>query len=125
MKHKRLFVALIVALLVLLAYVPAASAAERIRVPGSESQKKLVHKVTPVYPPEAKEARIQGTVRLEAVISKEGDVAELSVVSGHPKLVQAALDAVKQWRYEPTYLNGQPVEVITTIDVNFVLSPEK
>jgi protein TonB len=58
---------------------------------------------------------------MEAVINKEGAIAELKVVSGHPLLIQAALEAVKQWRYQPTMLNGVPVEVITTIDVNFTL----
>jgi protein TonB len=74
-----------------------------------------------VYPPLARQARIQGTVRLEAVINKEGHIEELSVVSGHPLLIQAALDAVSQWQYQPTLLNGVAVEVITTIDVNFTM----
>jgi protein TonB len=60
-------------------------------------------------------------VKLEGVISKEGTIEELKVISGHPLLIQAALDAAKQWRYQPTMLNGVPVEVITTIDVNFTL----
>ena len=82
---------------------------------------RLVNQARPVYPPLARQARVQGTVRLEAVISKEGSIEELTVTSGHPLLVQAALDAVKQWRYQPTLLNGVAVEVITTIDVNFTL----
>jgi protein TonB len=80
-----------------------------------------VNKTNPAYPPLARQARIQGTVKLEGVIGKDGTVQELKVVSGHPLLIQAALDAVRNWRYRPTMLNGQPVEVITTIDVNFTL----
>ena len=76
----------------------------------------------PPYPPLVKQARIQGTVVLEAVISKQGSVENLRVISGHPLLIQAALDAVKQWKYKPTLLNGEPVEVVTTVTVNFNLS---
>ena len=82
---------------------------------------RLVNQARPQYPPLARQARVQGTVKLEAVISKDGTIEELKVVSGHPLLVQAALDAVRQWRYQPTELNGVAVEVITTIDVNFTL----
>ena len=88
---------------------------------GQVQAAKLAAQPKPTYPPLARQARIQGTVRLEAVISKEGSIEELKVVSGHPLLIQSALDAVKQWRYQPTMLNGVPVEVITTIDVNFTL----
>jgi protein TonB len=69
----------------------------------------------------AKQARIQGTVQLEAVIAKDGTIQQLRVVKGHPLLVQSALNAVRQWRYAATVLNGQPVEVATTIDVIFTL----
>ena len=82
----------------------------------------MIKKVTPTYPPLAKQARIQGTVRFNAVIGKDGTIQNLTVVSGHPLLVPAATDAVKQWVYKPTLLNGEPVEVITQIDVNFTLS---
>ena len=82
----------------------------------------LVQQVRPVYPPLAKQARISGTVELSAVIGKDGRVGELHAVKGHPLLVQAALDAVKNWVYKPTLLNGEPVEVSTTIDVNFTLA---
>ena len=75
-----------------------------------------------MYPQIAKVARIQGMVRVEGVISRDGMIQKLRVISGHPLLVQAALDAVKQWRYSPTLLNGEAVEVQTTIDVNFTLS---
>lgn len=94
----------------------------RIRVGGNVQQANLISSPKPNYPPLAKSARIQGTVVLEAVISKQGTVENLTVLSGHPLLVQAAMDAVKQWRYRPTLLNGEPVEVITTITVNFSLT---
>jgi protein TonB len=94
----------------------------RIRVGGNVQQANLVEKVTPVYPPLAKQARIQGTVSYTATINKDGTIQSLEVISGHPLLVEAATDAVKQWVYRPTLLNGNPVEVITQIDVNFTLS---
>jgi protein TonB len=75
-----------------------------------------------MYPPLARQTRISGTVRLHAIIGKNGAVQQLEVISGHPLLVQAALDAVRQWRYRPTLLNGEPVEVDTTIDVIFSLN---
>ncbi len=101
---------------------PPKESPKRIRVGGQVQTAKLVNKVTPLYPALAKQARIQGTVRLQAIIAKDGSVVELQVVSGHPLLVQAALDAVRQWRYHPTLLNGEPVEVVTTVDVIFTLS---
>jgi protein TonB len=85
-------------------------------------QAKLVSQPIPTYPPEAKEARIQGVVKLNATIAKDGTMQHLEVISGHPLLIPAALDAVRQWVYEPTLLNKQPVEVQTEIDVNFTLS---
>lgn len=81
----------------------------------------LISRVEPRYPPLALETRAQGTVRLEAIISREGRITSLVVLSGHPLLVQAALDAVRQWRYWPTMLDGGPVEVETTITVVFQL----
>ncbi len=101
---------------------PKVETPKRIRVGGQVQQAKWIFHPNPIYPPLAKSARIQGTVRLEAIISKQGNIESLRVVSGHPLLVQSALDAVKQWRYHPTILNGEPVEVATTIDVNFTLS---
>jgi protein TonB len=95
---------------------------KRIRVGGNVQQAKLVNQVMPVYPPLAKSARIQGTVRLEAIISKDGAIQNLRVITGHPLLIQSAMDAVRQWRYQPTLLNGEPVEVVTTIDVVFTLA---
>jgi periplasmic protein TonB len=101
---------------------PKPKTPQRIRVGGQVEQAKLIYKPTPEYPPLAKMARIQGSVRLEAIIAKDGTIQDLKVLSGHPLLVKAALDAVKQWRYQPTLLNGEPVEVITEIDVNFTLA---
>jgi protein TonB len=94
----------------------------RIRVGGNVQAANLVRKVTPVYPPLAKQARIQGTVRFTAIIGKDGTIQNLQLVTGHPLLVAAAQDAVRQWVYKPTLLNGEPVEVVTQIDVNFTLS---
>ena len=93
-----------------------------VRVGGQVQAAKLVHQVTPVYPPLARQARISGIVRLEAVISRGGLIESLQVMIGHPLLTQAALDAVRQWVYQPTLLNTVPVEVLTQIDVNFKLS---
>jgi TonB family protein len=95
---------------------------KRIRLGGQMEQAKWIFHPNPEYPPLAKTARIQGTVRLEAIISKDGTVQDLKVISGHPLLVQSALDTVAQWKYQPTLLNGEPVEVLTEIDVNFTLS---
>jgi protein TonB len=82
----------------------------------------LIHRVEPIYPPPAKAMRIQGTVVLAAIVGREGAIEKLKALSGHPLLVQAALDAVRQWRYRPYVLNGEPLEVETRITVNFVLS---
>ena len=79
----------------------------------------LISEVTPVYPPDAIAAQIQGVVVLEAVIGFDGAVNEVRVISGHALLQQSAVDAVSQWRYKPTYLNEVPVEVVTTVTVNF------
>jgi protein TonB len=100
---------------------PKAAPPQRVRVGGNVQQAKLINMVRPVYPPLAKQARIQGTVRLQAIIDRQGNVVQLEVLSGHPLLVNAALDAVRQWRYQPTLLNGEPVEVVTTVDVVFSL----
>jgi protein TonB len=81
----------------------------------------LIHKVQPEYPPLARQARIQGTVVLQAIISREGTIEKLQAVSGHPMLVPAAMAAVRQWRYRPYLLNGVPVEVETQVTVNFLL----
>jgi protein TonB len=94
----------------------------RIVVSRGVQSAKLVKKPVPAYPPLAKQARVQGTVKFTAIIGKDGAIQNLMLVSGHPLLVQAARDAVKQWLYQPTLLNGEPVEVVTEIDVNFALS---
>jgi protein TonB len=94
---------------------------ERLRVSSGPQAANLIYQVKPVYPQIAIRTRIQGTVVLEAVITKEGTIESLQVVSGHPLLTQAAVDAVKQWRYRPTMLNGDPVSVITTVTVTFTL----
>ncbi len=104
--------------------VPKAATPQRVRVSQGVSQGLLVHKVQPSYPPLARQARIQGVVVLQALIGKDGSIQNLHVVSGHPMLTNSALDAVKEWRYKPYYLNGEPVEVETTINVNFTLSGE-
>ncbi|HVP47679.1 MAG TPA: energy transducer TonB [Bryobacteraceae bacterium] len=95
---------------------------QRIRVGGQVQQANLIRQPKPIYPPLAKQARIQGVVRFEAIIGKDGTIQNLRLVSGHPLLVPAAQEAVKQWLYKPTLLNGEPVEVATVIDVNFTLS---
>ena len=81
----------------------------------------LIHQVNPIYPPLARQARVQGVVVMEATISKDGSIESLRIIQGHPLLNQAALDAVQQWKYRPTMLNGDPVEVITTVTVTFRL----
>jgi protein TonB len=93
-----------------------------VRIGGQVAEANLIRKVQPVYPPLAKSARVQGTVEFTAVISKEGNIENLQLVRGHPLLVQAAKEAVLQWKYRPTLLNGQPVTVVTDIIVNFTLS---
>lgn len=81
----------------------------------------LIKRVAPVYPPLARQARIQGTVILNIVINRSGEVRDLQLYSGHPMLAPAAIEAVKQWRYRPYEQNGQPVEIKTTVQVNFTL----
>jgi protein TonB len=79
--------------------------------------------VPPIYPRLARQARVAGTVVLEAVVTAEGKVAEIKLISGHPLLVQAAIDCVKQWEYEPTLLNGVATPVILTAKVHFQTAP--
>jgi periplasmic protein TonB len=104
-----------------LASAPA-PAPKRVRIPARTAEANLVYDVAPKYPPEAGRARIAGTVVLMAVIGKDGTVQEVRVQSGLPVLAQAAIDAVKQWRYRPYLLNGEPVEVDSQITINFNLS---
>jgi protein TonB len=95
---------------------------KRIRVGGNVQKARLLNQPRPTYPALARQARISGMVRLEAVIAKDGTIQQLRVVSGHPLLVQSALSAVRRWRYQPTNLNGVAVEVSTTIEVIFSLN---
>jgi protein TonB len=97
------------------------SAPGKLRVSSGVAAGMLVHQVKPQYPPLAVQARIQGTVVLQAVIGKDGTVRDLHLVSGHPMLAPAAIEAVKQWRYRPYLLNDEPVEVDTQVNVNFTL----
>jgi protein TonB len=92
-----------------------------MRLTSSVAAANLIYKVIPTYPPLAKTARVQGTIEFSAVIGKDGRIKNLQVVRGHPLLIAAATEAVLQWRYRPTLLNGVPVEVATQIVVNFRL----
>ncbi len=105
------------------AYVPKFQPVvpQRVRISQGVTKGMLVHQVQPAYPLLAKTARIQGDVVLKAIISRDGQIQDLQLVSGHPMLVPAAIEAVRQWRYRPYLLNGQPVEVETTITVIFSL----
>jgi protein TonB len=93
-----------------------------IRIGGGVQSAKLMFGPRPVYPPLARTTRTQGMVRIQALIGRDGVIRNLQAVSGPPLLIAAAIEAVQQWRYQPTLLNGEPVEVITEIDVNFTLS---
>jgi periplasmic protein TonB len=97
-------------------------ASKPVTVSSGVQAAKLTRQVKPSYPPLAVQAHISGTVRLAAIIGRDGTIQNLQAVSGHPLLTPAAVEAVRQWRYQPTLLNGQAVEVITQIDVNFSLS---
>jgi periplasmic protein TonB len=103
------------------AYIPKLQPVvpQRVRISQGVTSGLLIHKVQPSYPSLARSARIQGDVVLKAIIDKQGNIQDLQLVSGHPMLVKAAMEAVKQWRYRPYLLNGQPVEVETTITVTF------
>jgi len=102
--------------------VPKIATPQRVRVSSGVVSGLLVRKVNPVYPPLARQARIQGVVILQAQISKDGNIENLQLISGHPMLAPAAIDAVRQWKYRPYLLNGEPVEVETQVQVNFTLS---
>jgi TonB family protein len=97
---------------------------ERIRVGGNVQAANLIKKVTPAYPPLAKQARVQGTVRFTVIIGKDGSIQHMQLMSGHPLLVPSATEALRQWMYKPTLLNGAPVEVSTQVDINFSLSED-
>lgn len=102
--------------------VPKVATPQRVRVSQGVSNGLLIRKVQPAYPPLARQARIQGQVLLQAQISKDGSIENLQLISGHPMLAPAAIEAVKQWRYKPYMLNGEPVAVDTQVVVNFTLS---
>jgi protein TonB len=101
-------------------FVPVAP--QRVRISQGVTRGLLIHRVEPTYPPLARAARVQGEVVLSAIINTSGEITNLQLVSGHPMLVPDAIAAVKQWRYKPYLLNGQPVEVETTITVIFSLN---
>jgi protein TonB len=92
-------------------------------VGGSVQEPRLIKIIPPVYPPLASKARVAGTVVLEATVTAQGTVEAIHVISGHPLLIEAAIAAVKQWQYEPTLLNGEPVPVILTAKVHFQRAP--
>jgi protein TonB len=98
------------------------AAPQKLRVSSGVAAGMLIYQLKPTYPRLAAQARIQGTVVLQAVIAKDGTVHDLHLISGHPMLVPAAIEAVRQWRYRPYLLNNEPVEVDTQINVNFALS---
>jgi protein TonB len=102
--------------------VPKIATPQRVRVSSGVVSGLLLRKVSPNYPPLARQARIQGVVVLQAQISKEGSIENLQLISGHPMLAPAAIEAVKQWKYKPYLLNGEPVEVETQVQVNFTLA---
>ena len=95
------------------------TAPKHIRVGGAVMTAQLIDKVQPTYPSEAKERGIQGVVKLQVIVAKDGTILELQVISGDSILAEAATAAVRQWRYQPTLLDGRPVEVVSTIDVIF------
>jgi protein TonB len=102
--------------------VPKIATPQRIRVSQGVTQGMIIRRVQPSYPPLARQARIQGPVVLQAEIGKDGSIQNLHLISGHPMLAPAAIEAIKQWKYKPYILNGEPVEVETTITFNFTLS---
>lgn len=100
---------------------PGGMTPNRMRVTGNVQAARLLTKVDPKYPQLALQAKVQGTIRFTATIGKDGKVVNLQLISGHPLLVAAAREAAEKWTYQPTTINGQPVDVVTTIDVNFTL----
>ncbi len=101
---------------------PASPAPKRIRVSAGVESAMSVKKVPPLYPQEARDQRIQGTVVMAMIVDTEGNVANLQIIIGHPMLAPAAIEAVKQWKYRPYLLNQTPVEVETQVQVNFTLA---
>ena len=108
--------------LTLVLVLPAMVAAQQaVRVGGTITEPKKIRDVKPAYPPVALQSGVEGMVILEAVVGTDGSVKSAGVLRGHPLLDQAAVDAVLQWRYTPTLLNGVPVDVVMTVTVNFTL----
>ncbi len=101
---------------------PSPETPARIRVGGKVEEARLIFRPSPVYPPQAKHARVQGVVRLEVLIARDGAIEDIRSLAGDPSLSEAAVAAVRMWRYKPTTLNGDPVEVVTEVDVNFTLA---
>lgn len=119
---KRHLVAPLLFLITITTLAASQAVPQRVRVSEDILQGLMLKKVSPIYPPLAKQARIQGTVVLKVLISKSGDVENLQLISGHPMLAPAAIEAVKQWKYQPYLLNGEPIEVETKVTVNFTLA---
>lgn len=103
---------------------PSSAPPKRIRIGGNVQAAKVVKQVRPPYPQSAKDARIEGSVLLEGIIGRDGSIVNLQPLNSqvHPDLMQSAMESVSQWRWEPTYLNGEPVEIITAITINFTLA---
>ncbi len=120
--NRQLIRSLWVASIVLISLGIALAQEGPVRIGGNVAAANRLSWVNPVYPPEAKQNRVQGTVKLEIVIDKDGHVSNVTLVSGPEELVQSATEAVSQWVYKQTLLNGNPVSVLTTVDVNFTLS---
>ena len=110
-------------LVLLSACLTLAAAEDRpIRVGANVAQANRISSVAPVYPDAAKRNGIQGVVKLQITIDKDGHVSQVSALSGPEELIQSAVDAVQQWVYKPTLLNGEPVTVLTAVDVNYTLA---
>jgi len=118
----RHFMAALLLLITLVSVGGAQAVPQYVRIVDSVMADRLVAKVAPAYPPLARQARIQGQVILKAHINKSGDVENLQLISGHPMLAPAAIEAVKQWKYIPYVFNGEPVKVETNVTVNFTLA---
>jgi protein TonB len=95
---------------------------KQVVVGGRVKMAQLIHRVEPLYPPLARQTRVSGVVELVGIIATDGRIRELKLLSGSPLLARAALEAVRQWIYEPTLLNGEPVELVATISVIFRLN---
>ena len=108
-----------------LAVAAAVASGDVLRVSEAVQEERLIYQSPPIYPRVAFLARVQGVVRFSITISEEGTVERIRLISGHPFLVQSAMDAVKQWRYRPMFRGGVPVAVRTTVSVTFRISSER